>query len=258
MQEIEDNFKSNGGKFEEFRIGDLFEVALSKGDNMPKKLPSGDIPLVSAGETNNGIVKYIAHGDGISQIFPKNTITADMFGNVFYQPDDYYAVSHGRVNILIPKNHFGLNAKNALFVISALFNLKNKYSFAHMLTSKKVANETLQLPTQNGEIAFDYMEAYIKELEADRVKELEAYLIATGLKDYTLTVAEQTALETFEKSIKINNLTQTGGVSHICLLWIFKHSKSEICLRLNQIHNLIKTVSIFPKMANIPILLALC
>ena len=79
---------------------------------------------------------------------------------------------------------------------------------------EELFNDSLiQLPTQNGEIAFDYMEAYIKELEADRVKELEyekaqqlkAYLIATGLKDYTLTKAEQAALEIFEKYIKINN-----------------------------------------------------
>jgi len=34
------------------------------------------------------------------------------------------------------------------------------------------------------------MEKYIKALEAERLEELEAYLLATGLKDYHLTEKE--------------------------------------------------------------------
>ena len=47
-------------------------------------------------------------------------------------------------------------------------------------------------------LAFDYMESYIKELEAERIQELEAYLKVTGLNDYTLTEQEQAALKAFE------------------------------------------------------------
>jgi len=41
--------------------------------------------------------------------------------------------------------------------------------------------------TTDGEIDFAYMENYIRELEAARVRELEAYLKVTRLSDYKLT-----------------------------------------------------------------------
>ncbi|EOA2818166.1 restriction endonuclease subunit S [Campylobacter upsaliensis] len=60
--------------------------------------------------------------------------------------------------------------------------------------------------TQGYQIAFNYMEFYIKaleaerlqELEAERLQELEAYLKVTGLNDYTLSQKEQEALKAFE------------------------------------------------------------
>jgi hypothetical protein len=42
------------------------------------------------------------------------------------------------------------------------------------------------------------MDSFIAELEAERIAELEAYLIASGLKDYTLTKDEEKALIDYE------------------------------------------------------------
>ena len=42
------------------------------------------------------------------------------------------------------------------------------------------------------------MECFISQLEAFRLSQLEAYLLVTGLKDYTLTTAEEQALADFE------------------------------------------------------------
>ena len=42
------------------------------------------------------------------------------------------------------------------------------------------------------------MESFIVELEAERITELEAYLIATGLKDCTLTAEEEKVLDKFK------------------------------------------------------------
>ena len=52
--------------------------------------------------------------------------------------------------------------------------------------------------TQGYKIAFNYMESYIKVLEAERLQELEAYLKVTGLNDYTLSQKEKDALKAFE------------------------------------------------------------
>jgi len=43
------------------------------------------------------------------------------------------------------------------------------------------------------------MEKFIAELEAERIAELEAYLVATNLKGYILTQAEEKVLADFEK-----------------------------------------------------------
>ena len=43
------------------------------------------------------------------------------------------------------------------------------------------------------------MESFIAELEAERIKKLEDYLVANGLKDYTLTAEEKQVLKDFEK-----------------------------------------------------------
>lgn len=58
----------------------------------------------------------------------------------------------------------------------------------------------IQLPIKNGKIDFEFMENFIAELEAERLAELEAYLLATGLIDTTLTHEEEKILKEFEKN----------------------------------------------------------
>ena len=58
----------------------------------------------------------------------------------------------------------------------------------------------IELPVdENGKIDFPYMENRIRELEAERIRELEAYLKVTGLSDYILTPAEQAVLAEFRE-----------------------------------------------------------
>lgn len=154
-------------KWGEFKVGELFDVKLSDGDNKPKKLPKGDIPLVSAGTTNNGIVGYF-ESDTI--IFPAGSLTADMFGQVFYQPNEFQTVSHGRVNILIPKQE--LSPKIGHFIVTILNNVCKKYSFTEMLTSKKLQAETIPLPLKphqgdytQEDIDWDYMESFMSQFQ---------------------------------------------------------------------------------------------
>ena len=111
----------NIDSWREFKVGDYFDVYLSSGDLKIDECELGNIPLVSSGTTNNGIVGYIDEkGDGKAQIFKANSITVDMFCNAFYQNNDYYAVSHGRVNILYPK--FKCNPFIGCFICSIINN----------------------------------------------------------------------------------------------------------------------------------------
>lgn len=153
----------------EFVVGELFDVQLSDGDNKPKKLPKGNIPLVSAGNTNNGIVGLF-ESDTI--IFPAHSITVDMFGQAFYQPKKFQAVSHGRVNILVP--NFETNENIDQFIVTILNAQCQKYSFTEMLTSKKIKAETIKLPLKPSadlfnynqeDIDWDYMDRFMQVFE---------------------------------------------------------------------------------------------
>ncbi|EOI9934873.1 restriction endonuclease subunit S [Campylobacter upsaliensis] len=70
--------------------------------------------------------------------------------------------------------------------------------FANAQGKASLENDKINIESNNYRIAFNYMESYIKELEAERLKELEAYLKVTGLNDYTLSQKEQEALKAFE------------------------------------------------------------
>lgn len=74
-----------------------------------------------------------------------------------------------------------------------------------MCSWAKIKSEKIILPTLGGEINFFFMEKFIKELERERVEELDAYLRATGLKNYELTQSEKSAL------VKFDEFSRRGG-----------------------------------------------
>ena len=162
--------------WKEFYLSELFNFELSRGDNQAKLLNDGNIPLISAGNTQNGVCKYIKEGDGKSQLFNSNIITIDMFGKVFFQPAKFYAVSHGRVNILYPK--ININKDIGLFLCCVLERkFQGKYTFSNMCNKRRLQNETIQLPvTSSGEPDYTYMENYMKYLEQKKLLEYIKYI----------------------------------------------------------------------------------
>lgn len=151
-----------------FRIDKWFDVILTKGDIKADRIEIGTIPLISSGESNNGIVKYVdKEGDGKAEIFSQNTITLDMFCHAYYQPKDFYAVGHGRVNILKPK--FKINQYIAMFICSLIDKEIYRFSYGRAVYSSVAKNIKLKLPAirnAQGEYVPDWqwMEDYIKGL----------------------------------------------------------------------------------------------
>lgn len=128
-----------------FQVKNLFDVQLSKGDIKLEDMGRGTTPLVSSGESNNGIVGRIdSNGDGRAERFSDNTLTVDMFCNAFYQSKEYYAVSHGRVNILKPK--FPFNKYIGMFVATLIKKEQYKYSYGRAVYSTVAANMEIKLP----------------------------------------------------------------------------------------------------------------
>ena len=170
--------KIDTSEWKEFLVGDLFEAYLSKDDIQPKNLVKGKIPLVSSGKENNGIIAFVE--DEKARLWEENTLTIDMFGKVFYQESPYFAVSHGRVNILLPK--ISMTKGCLQFIGCAIEKVASqKYAFNEMCTGTKVLKNNIKLPTTpDGAPDWIYMESYMANLEA---KVAESLTLLQAAKD---------------------------------------------------------------------------
>lgn len=188
----------NAVEWDEFRIGDLFEFHTSKkrfDANKVQVLEAGQYPYVVRTALNNGIKGFIDESpeflnDGNTISFGQDTAT------MFYQKKPYFTGD----KIKIMKAKFGkFNGRNAQFILPVMSKAFSSFSWgSSSFKVSELKNVKCQLPVQNGNLHLDFMENFVAELEAQRTAELEAYLSAAGLKDYTLTTEEERALEAWE------------------------------------------------------------
>ena len=85
LQQLEDDFIDNGGRFKEFRIGDLFSIHTG-GLLQASELKSGTIPRISVTSSNNGIIGYYDTAENDEARHFSNFISVNFFGNCFYHP----------------------------------------------------------------------------------------------------------------------------------------------------------------------------
>ncbi len=117
-------------------------------------------------------------------------------GNVYTQPQRTGVL----YNAYLIKPNFKPTDKILHFLTSAIQkSIKQKYGYENKAGWAKVKDDIIQLPIKDGKPDFEFMEHFIAELEAERLAELEAYLLASGLKDYTLTEAEEKAIRDFKQ-----------------------------------------------------------
>lgn len=201
--------KIDTSEWKKFRVGDLFEACLSKDDIQPKDFVEGKIPLVSSGKENNGIIAFVE--DKKARLWEANTLTIDMFGKVFYQENPYFAVSHGRVNILLPK--ISMTKGCLQFMGCAIEKVTlQKYTFNEMCTGTKVLKDNIKLPaTPDGAPDWAYMESYMANLEtkvAESMTLLQAAKNAEKKKVDTREWGEFRVGELFE--VKISKSVDKG------------------------------------------------
>lgn len=130
---------------------------------------------------------------------PQNSFSVVQVGENIaqFRNNEWYASQN--IFILLPKDD--KMVKNHYFVVSAINSTLKLYQggYSNYPTLEKLRNDIVYLPVKNGEIDFEFMENFVRELEADRLEQLEAYLTLTGLKDYVLSDAENQAIESFNK-----------------------------------------------------------
>lgn len=111
--------------------------------------------------------KYLNDGNTIS--FGQDTAT------MFYQEKPYF--TGDKIKILKPKTK-RFNKINSMFFITEMTKAFSNFSWGSSSFSIDViSKQIISLPiTSSGEIDFDFMESFIRELEEERIRELAAYL----------------------------------------------------------------------------------
>lgn len=162
--------------WKEFKVGGLFELERGKCSKVVG-LFEGDTPYVGCTNRNNGVMDYydvpdemITRGNCICFIGNGNGSA----GKQIYKKEDFLS-STGNV---CGKNS-SLNYYSANFIIAIMDkqqDLTNEFSHKNGRTLEKLSKQSLLLPaTPSGDPDWDYMEAYMKEME-EKAKERLARL----------------------------------------------------------------------------------
>ena len=155
-----------------FKVSDLFEVVGTKSLDAGKLMfQQNGINFIGRVGYNNGIQGKIER-----QKFPPNepnTFTATVIGNykyVHYQEEEYYCSQN--INKLTPK--FKVNRDIALYFVTILHKFVSTYNGqqgGYKLTDLQDFEFSLPI-TDNGDIDFQYITAYIKALQKLTVQQL--------------------------------------------------------------------------------------
>lgn len=155
--------------WEEYELKDILPQ-IKRGTRIKKNnRTEGNIPLITAGNINQGIAGYIEKNE---ELFTKNSITVDMFGNAFFRDYNFFADD----NIIIFKNDV-LNTKQLLFINIALQYLTQIFDYRNQFRIASIDNLKIKLPTKNNQPDWEYMENYITCKQAEVQEKLR------GLRD---------------------------------------------------------------------------
>ena len=184
----------------------MFEIKNTLSFNKDVLVAGNEYDYVTRTSQNQGILQETGFINSENINFANNWSLGLLQMDFFYRYKHWYAGQFVRKII----SKIELNQKCILY-FTALFNKQKKKLLSILVrdVDKTFLETIIQLPTKNGKIDFDFMESFIAELEAEHIAELEAehiaeleaYLLATGLKNYTLTKEEQQALDDFDNNI---------------------------------------------------------
>lgn len=245
------NKKLSKVKWGEYRLGDLFEVkSYTKRFDANKVIVSevGKHPYVVRMSNNNGQKGcidedeiYLNEGNTIS--FGQDTAT------MFYQERPYF--TGDKIKILKAKFK-EFNKSNAQFFLTAMAKAFESFSWGSSSFSMDIIKgQIVSLPIKCGTIDFGFISSFIAELEAERIKELEAYLTVSGLKNYELTDEEHKALEDYNslsfKNYSVPKLFEIKNTRNILSKDIVKNSGEYPYLCASADNNAVSTYISYDK-----------
>jgi len=166
-QKALDEFEGHTFLCGQFKFKDIFDKVvqgrrLKKDDQI-----HGDIPFVMSGITNTGVVNYIANPVAV---FPKNSITVDIFGNTFYRGYNFGAGDDTGVYWSDKQDY----SKEVMlyFAASMKKSLKGKFDYGNKLRSSQSLNIKMHLPIKKNELDRPLMTTLISAIQKLVIKDV--------------------------------------------------------------------------------------
>lgn len=163
-----------------FQFTDVFDIRKGFYNKKPPCVENGRYPFIGATDSNNGVTGFTSYenirdnskigygpNEPISKkIFPGKAICVTNNGSVgyaYYQESDF-TCTHD-VNPLYLHNR-ELNRYLALFLIACIEKQRVCFEYARKWRPMRMVRSRLLLPTINEEIAWEYMENYMRDNES--------------------------------------------------------------------------------------------
>ncbi|TWS96892.1 hypothetical protein FRX57_06345 [Streptococcus cuniculipharyngis] len=204
LQKLDDDFIKAGGEWKKIAIETLFEKIPTK--KLPYKARDLKnkhdevycLPALTAGVENQGLAYYVPVENAT---ILKNCISVSANGantGVMYYQSKEFTVLQDAYAIRFKEKE--LSELAYLYFVGVLQKaIRYRYNWSNKAGWERIKSVEITVPYVKNELAFSYMETYIKTLEAERIETLEAYLTVTGLKDYHLTEKDEKILDKFVK-----------------------------------------------------------
>ncbi len=132
-----------------------------------EKRINGLIPLLTAGEQNNGVTEFISNNMDAHL----NTITIDMFGNSFYH--EYNCTGDDNIYFFSNDN---LSKYSKIFIVELINKNKAKFSYGKQFRQKNADTLKIILPiNQKQEPNYEFMEQYTKSIIDKKLNSYKKY-----------------------------------------------------------------------------------
>lgn len=157
-------------EWEEIFIEEVAEIYSGK-DMYERERTIGDTPYITATANNNGIGCFIRNKN---KILESEYISVNRNGSVEYAFYHCYEALYG--NDIRNLKPFIKNKYTALFITHAITSQKDKYGYDYKMGTGRLKRQKIMLPVSDGEINYEYMENFIKNIEKKQFKNVLKYL----------------------------------------------------------------------------------
>ena len=176
-EDVKKNFKYEltGREWREFKISDVFNVVGTLTTKPQDLIINGSVPRITCSATNNAL-------DNFYQNAPTEkggvlTIDSATIGFVSYQGHDFIATDH--VEKLESKDSSYISKFIGLFEKQTIDKATlSKYGYGYKFAQERIRRQIILFPINDaGEIDYDFMESYIKEIENKKLEEYRKYAL---------------------------------------------------------------------------------